>query len=51
MSKFDAELLSKAVDKIMAFSSGKDVDGKKGKQRKFTETVELQVRIYQVDTA
>ena len=43
MSKLDRELVSKAIDKILAFSKGEEVDGSKGKIRKFTETIELQV--------
>ncbi len=43
MSKLDRDLVSKAVDKILAFSKGEEVDGSKGKIRKFTETIELQV--------
>lgn len=44
MAKLDSELLSQAIDKILAFSQGKEVEGKQGKVRNFTETVELQVR-------
>ncbi len=44
MSKLDQELLSQSIDKVLAFSAGKEVDGKAGKVRNFTETVELQVR-------
>ncbi len=44
MSKLDQELLGQAVDKILAFSKGETVDGKKGKVRGFNETIELQVR-------
>jgi hypothetical protein len=44
MSRLDTALVNTAVDKILAFSKGQEVDGVKGKQRKFTETVELQVR-------
>jgi len=45
MSKLDSELLSKSIDQILAFSQGKEVEGKKGKVRNFTETIELQVSI------
>jgi hypothetical protein len=45
MSKLDTDLLGEAVNKILAYSQGKEVDGKKGKVRNFTETIELQVRI------
>lgn len=47
-SKLNSELVSKAVDDILAFSAGETI--KKGdaeivgKKRKFTESVELQVR-------
>ena len=44
MSKLDSELVSAAVDKILAFAKGVEVDGVKGKVRGFTETIELQVR-------
>lgn len=46
-SKLNSELVSKAVDDILAFSAGETI--KKGdaeivgKKRKFTESVELQV--------
>ena len=43
MSKLDRDLVSKAVDKILAFSKGQEVDGQKGKVRNFTESIELQV--------
>lgn len=43
MSKLDTELLSKAVEKILAFSRGEEVDGKQGKKRNFVETIDLQV--------
>lgn len=43
MSKLDGELLAKAIDQILAYSKGQEVDGVKGKQRKFQETIELQV--------
>lgn len=46
MSKLDSELLSKSIDQILAYAQGKEVDGKKGKVRGFTETIELQVSIY-----
>ena len=47
MSKLNSELLSKSVQDLLAFSQGETitVNGveKKGKQRKFGESVELQV--------
>jgi large subunit ribosomal protein L10Ae len=47
MSKINAELLSKAVDDVLAFSAGETItykgEDRKGKKRNFTETVELQV--------
>lgn len=46
MSKLDAELVSKAVDKILAYSAGKEVEGVKGVKRNFVETIELQVRAW-----
>lgn len=48
-SKLNGELVTKAVDEILAYSSGETF--KKGdtevvgKKRKFTESVELQVRV------
>ena len=54
MSKLNAELLAKACDRIVDFAKGKEVvlaDGskKKGKVRKFTETIELQVTLKNYD--
>jgi large subunit ribosomal protein L10Ae len=49
MSRLDTALVNTAVDKILAFSKGQEVDGVKGKQRKFTETVELQVSLRNYD--
>lgn len=49
MSRITPELLSKSVDKILAFSKGETVDGKKGKVRNFTETIELQVTLRNYD--
>ena len=40
---------AEAVEKILAFSQGKEVDGAKGKVRGFTETVELQVSLRNYD--
>jgi large subunit ribosomal protein L10Ae len=53
LSKLSGEILSKAVDDLLTFSSGGtiNVDGKevKGKQRKFIESVELQVALKNYD--
>ena len=49
MSKVSSEILNRAVDNLLAFSAGGtvNIDGKelKGKERKFTESIELQVTI------
>ena len=54
-SKVNSEILSKALDTLLDFSAGKEVevDGEKlqGKKRKFVETVELQVTLKQIDSA
>lgn len=47
-SKLSSDVVNKAVDAILAFSAGKDVQVNdktviKGKKRKFLETVELQI--------
>lgn len=49
MSKVDNALLSSSIDKILAFSKGEEVEGKKGKVRGFTETIELQVSLRNYD--
>jgi len=49
MSKVDAELLSQSVDRILAYSQGKEVDGVQGKKRNFTETIELQIALKNYD--
>jgi hypothetical protein len=51
-SKLSSELVNKAVDNILAFSAGKDVQISekttlKGKKRKFLETVELQIGTFE----
>eukprot|EP01006_Ploeotia_vitrea_P033713 TRINITY_DN65622_c0_g3_i2.p1 TRINITY_DN65622_c0_g3~~TRINITY_DN65622_c0_g3_i2.p1 ORF type:complete len:230 (-),score=87.40 TRINITY_DN65622_c0_g3_i2:146-835(-) len=55
MSKVNSDVLSRALDNILTFSSGKDIemDGEtlKGKKRNFVETVELQVTLKQLDPA
>ena len=54
-SKIGSEVLNKALDTILAYSAGQEVevDGEKlkGKKRNFTETVELQVTLKQIDPA
>ena len=54
-SKVNSEVLSKALDTILDYSAGKEVemDGEKlqGKKRNFVETVELQVTLKQIDPA
>ncbi len=47
-SKLSSDVVNKAVDTILAFSAGKDIQVNdktvvKGKKRKFLETVELQI--------
>ncbi len=49
MSKIDSELLTTAVDNILKFSAGETVNGTKGKKRKFTETIELQITLKNYD--
>jgi large subunit ribosomal protein L10Ae len=53
MSKLNAALLEKAVNDILAFSSGEpsQINGedKKGKKRNFTETVEIQITLKNYD--
>ena len=44
MSKLDTQLVNEAVEKLLAYSKGEELDGVKGKLRKFTETIDLQVR-------
>ena len=54
-SKIGSEVLNKALDTILAYSAGNEVevDGEKvqGKKRNFVETVELQVTLKQIDPA
>ena len=52
-SKLSSEVVNKAVDTILAFSAGKDIQVNdktvvKGKKRKFLETVELQIGEWRV---
>jgi len=53
MSKLDRELLAGCVNKILAFSKGETITvgdaQKKGKKRKFLETIELQCTIKNFD--
>jgi large subunit ribosomal protein L10Ae len=53
MSKLQADLVEQALEKIFAFSKGetiqKDGESLKGKVRKFTETIELQVALKNYD--
>ncbi|KAG2968001.1 hypothetical protein PC119_g24318, partial [Phytophthora cactorum] len=53
MSKLNSELLSQAVDDILAFSAGETVtingDELKGKKRNFNETIELQIALKNYD--
>ena len=52
-NKLNAAILDKAVSDILAFSEGETVkinnEEKKGKKRKFTETVELQISLKNYD--
>jgi large subunit ribosomal protein L10Ae len=53
MSKLSSDLLDKAIDDILAYSSGEDVHiggvDKKGKKRNFTETIEIQITLKNYD--
>ena len=49
MAKIESGLLATSIEKILAFSKGEEVDGKKGKVRGFTETIELQVSLRNYD--
>jgi large subunit ribosomal protein L10Ae len=53
MSKVNQETLNDALEKIIAFSNGEDIekDGEKvkGKKRNFTETIDLQVTLKNYD--
>jgi large subunit ribosomal protein L10Ae len=53
MSKIDSELLTTSVDNILKYARGEKVNIKgeevKGKKRKFTETIELQVTLKNYD--
>ncbi|KAJ8613776.1 hypothetical protein CTAYLR_008853 [Chrysophaeum taylorii] len=53
MSKLNQEIISQAVDKILAFAAGDEVthDGKpkQGKKRKFVESIDLQIALKNYD--
>ena len=53
MSKIDAELLTSSVDTILRFANGEKVTVKgeevKGRKRKFTESIELQITLKNYD--
>lgn len=53
MAKVNKDILDEALDKVLAFSAGQDIeiDGetKKGKKRNFLETIELQVTLKMYD--
>mmetsp|Transcript_5051 Transcript_5051/g.6312 ORF Transcript_5051/g.6312 Transcript_5051/m.6312 type:complete len:229 (-) Transcript_5051:275-961(-) len=49
--KLNSALLDKAMSDILAFAAGEDIviDGKHGKKRNFTETVEIQISLKNYD--
>jgi len=53
MSKLNGDLLTKSIDDLLAFSDGKSINIKgaevKGKKRKFTESIELQITLKNYD--
>ena len=53
MSKLNKEILSQALDNILAFSEGKEIvvngETKKGKKRNFVETIEMQITLKMYD--
>eukprot|EP00341_Mesodinium_pulex_P007174 CAMPEP_0116907326 /NCGR_PEP_ID=MMETSP0467-20121206/13048_1 /TAXON_ID=283647 /ORGANISM="Mesodinium pulex, Strain SPMC105" /LENGTH=229 /DNA_ID=CAMNT_0004582341 /DNA_START=26 /DNA_END=715 /DNA_ORIENTATION=- len=53
MSKLDSELLTNCVENILKFSNGESItvagETVKGKKRKFTETIELQITLKNYD--
>lgn len=53
MSKLDSELLTNCVENILKFANGETIvmggEEKKGKKRKFTETIELQITLKNYD--
>eukprot|EP01032_Pedospumella_encystans_P032605 gene32605-36812_t len=55
MSKLNSELLSSSIADLLAFSKGEKItikgEEKKGKVRKFTESIELQIALKNYDPA
>ena len=56
MSKVSNELLRECIEKILAFAKGEEIEiaegvKKQGKQRKFRETIELQIALKNYDPA
>lgn len=55
MSKLNSELLKNSIESLLQFSAGETVNIKgvetKGKQRKFTESIELQITLKNYDPA
>lgn len=49
MSRISSETLSAAVDKLLAFSRGETKDKVEGSQRRFVETIELQISLRNYD--
>ena len=53
MSKLNADLLNSSIEKLLAYSAGEKVlignDEVKGKKRKFTESIELQITLKNYD--
>ena len=53
MSKLNSELLAKSIDDLLAFSKGEKImwngEEKQGKERKFNETIELQIALKNYD--
>lgn len=53
MSKLNADLLTSSVEQLLKFSAGESVNLKgaevKGKKRKFTESIELQITLKNYD--
>ena len=53
MSKLNSELLTSSVDQLLKFSQGETINVKgteiKGKVRKFTESIELQITLKNYD--
>lgn len=53
MSKLNTELLTSSIDQLIKFSNGESINLKgaevKGKKRKFTESIELQITLKNYD--